>query len=50
MQQAVQQKDLAVTLGPGWALEQVFQISQERGLDWAPKGHSRDDQNRGLTE
>lgn len=50
MQQAALQKDLAVPLELGWALEQVFQILQERGLDWAPKGHSRDDRNRGLTE
>lgn len=42
--------DLVASLEPGWALGQVFQSVQERDLDWAPKGHSRDDQNRGLTE
>lgn len=50
MQQAAVQSDLAVHLEPGWALVRVFQILRERGSDWALKGHSLDDQNRGLTE
>jgi hypothetical protein len=47
--QAAMQSDLNAHLEPGWAPELVFQILQERGLDWAPRGHSLGDQNRGLT-
>lgn len=49
-QPAPVQSDLAVHLEPGWALERVFRISRERESDWALKGHSLDDQNRGSTE